>query len=254
MFSVRITSNCRGVEHQLHGGVIHVEVVHFHFGVLGGQGAHLLAPEAGGFEHVGLIDQREVLAAANGGLESQVRDAADFVAAVHAVVVGPFAVGGAALVAEVQATGELAVDNQVGAPDAGRLQRRMGQQHVVGHHGADVGEQTQLLAQAQQALLGAHGGGGVVVVLRVADGSEQHGIGGAAGFQGFVGQGVAGGVDGAGPHQVRDEVEVVVEAFGHGFEHFHGLPAHFGSDAIAGQHGYFLAYHFVSQVQGRFNS
>ena len=93
-----------------------------------------------------------------------------------------------AAVAEVDAAGQLAHHEQVGALDPLALERARVEQRRAGPHRAQVGEQAEPLAQAEQALLGARlrrvGG----VPLGAADGGEQHGVGAAAGVEHLVGQ------------------------------------------------------------------
>ena len=121
-------------------------------------------------------------------------------AAVAAQVGG--GVGGARLLAEVDAAGELAHDEQVGALDdlaaqrAGVVERRQRADR------AQVRVQAQALAQAEQALLGARRVGVGRVPLRAADGGEQHGVGAAAGGEDLVGQRDAVGVDRRAAEQV----------------------------------------------------
>ena len=105
---------------------------------------------------------------------------------VDAGVVGRVAVEAA--VAEVDAAGELAHHEQVGALDPLALERAGVEQRRAGPHRAQVGEQAEPLAQAEQALLGARRVGVGGVPLRAADGGEQHGVGAAAGVEHLVGE------------------------------------------------------------------
>ena len=67
---------------------------------------------------------------------------------------------------------------------------------LEGLHGTDVGKETQLLAHGEQALFGAHLGGGVIVKLGVAYGREEYGIGLLTHLESLFGEGVALLVDG----------------------------------------------------------
>ena len=127
------------VEDDLHGRVVHEQEIEGHAGVLGGYALHGFAPEPGGFQHVGLIDEGELVAAGFGSPEGPVGNAQDFVAVVGAVVVGAGAVLGAALFAEVNTARQLPVNEDVGALNALSLEGRVGQQLVVGRDGANVG-------------------------------------------------------------------------------------------------------------------
>ena len=128
------------------------------------------------------------------GAEGDARDALDLGDGVDAQVAG--AVGGARLLAEVDAAGELAHDEQVGALDDARASAGSRRSSAVdGPHRAQVRVQARALAQAEQALLGARRVGVGRVPLRAADGREQDGVGRAAGGERLVGQRGAVGVD-----------------------------------------------------------
>jgi hypothetical protein len=73
-------------------------------------------------------------------------------------------------------------------------------QLLVADGGAEVGEQPQVLAQAQDGLLGTQRAV-ELVVLPVADGAEQHGVGLFGELERGVGQGVAMGFVGGAAHQ-----------------------------------------------------
>ena len=105
------------------------------------------------------------------------------------------AVAVAAAVAEVDAAGELADDEQVGAGDP--LARAAGwrDQRRAGPDRAQVRVEAQPLAQAEQALLGARRVGVGRVPLRAADGAEQDRVGGPAGLEHPAGERDAVGVD-----------------------------------------------------------
>ena len=106
--------------------------------------------------------------------------------AVGAGVVGGVAV--AAAVAEVDAAGELAHDEQVGALDALAAQRAGVEQRARRADRAQVGEQLEPLAQAEQALLGARLRRVGRVPLGAADGGEQDGVGVLAGLERLGGE------------------------------------------------------------------
>ena len=98
--------------------------------------------------------------------------------AVGAVVVGGVPV--AARLAEVDAAGELAHHQQVGALDPLALERAGVQQRGARPHRAQVGEQAQPLAQAEQPLLGPRRGRVLRhrgVPLGPAHRGQQHGVG-----------------------------------------------------------------------------
>ena len=78
--------------------------------------------------------------------------------------------------AEIDAAGQLAHDQDVEALDELALQRGGVGERRIADGRAQVGEQAEILAQPQQAGLGAHVVGDLVP-LRAADGAEQHGVG-----------------------------------------------------------------------------
>ena len=94
----------------------------------------------------------------------------------------------ARLRAEVDAAGELAHDEQVGALDQLALERAGVVERRQRAHRAQVRVQAERLAQAEQALLGPRRGRVGRVPLRAADRGEQHGVGRPAGGDGRVGQ------------------------------------------------------------------
>ncbi len=105
-----------------------------------------------------------------------------------------------------------------------------------GLHGAYVGEEPEALAHGEEALLGADAGGGVVVILGVADGGEEDGVGLAADVVGVFGEGVAEGVDGCGAAEGLVVVDGVSELVTDGGHDVDSLAGYFGSDAVSGQY------------------
>ena len=196
-----------------------------------------LAPEPRGLEHVGLVDRGDArlaagaLGAAAGRLEGGAGDPLDFVDRVLAGVVGGVAV--AAAVAEVDAAGQLADDEQVGAGDPLLAQRAGADQGRAGPDRAQVGVEAHALAQAEQALLGARRVGVGGVPFGAADGAEQDRVGGPAGLQHLVGEGGAVGVDRAAADQALVELELA--------QRLQQLPRggdDLGADPVAGQDDY----------------
>ena len=111
-------------------------------------------------------------------------------------------------VAEVDAAGQLADDEQVGAGDPLLAQRAGADQGRAGPDRAQVGVEAHPLAQAEQALLGARRVGVGGVPFRAADGAEQDRVGGPAGVEHLVGEGGAVLVDRAAAHQPLVELEL----------------------------------------------
>src|SRR5919106_1568296 len=164
-------------------------------------------PQPGGLEHVGLVDGRHPGASLAtrgprrlassprpGGLERRAGDALDLPARVRARVVGlPVA---APAISEVDPSGELANDEQVGSPDPLLAQGAGMGEGGAGTDRTQVGVQAEALAQAEQSLLGPGGVGVGALPLRAAHGAEQHRVGLGAG----------------GEHLVRERGPVLVDA------------------------------------------
>ena len=204
MFSVRITSKCRGAEISciaaLSTSRCSSSIVRELAAV---DVAHDLPPQTAGLEHVGLVDARHARARRP---ERDPRDPLDLLARVHAGV--RRRVVGTGLLAEVDPSGQLADHHQVGALDQLALQRARVIQRRDRPHGPQVREQPEPLAQAQQALLGPGLGRVGRVPFRTSDGGEQHGVRPAARLERFVRQRRPVGVDRRSAYQVLLVIEL----------------------------------------------
>ena len=208
-------------------------------GVLGGHGGEDPLPEpAGVHQHVVLVHQGDLVAAPGGPLEGVPDDALDAVRGVDADLGGDLG-GGAgaddAAVADVQALGALADDDEVDLALAGHRRGqgsdRAGEQpagpqvHVVVEGEAQLEQQTPLEQPA-----GHVGGAG-----RRADGAEQDGVG-----LGQLGQhGVRQHLTGALPVA---RAQVVVRGGDHALtdhrvEDLEALGDDLGTDAVTADHG-----------------
>ena len=150
-----------------------------------------LAPKAAGGQHVGLIQAphlgRRVLG--QGEEAAEAGDALNLGAAVGLRVHGEARAVVLLAVAKVDAAGELAHDDEVGAAADLGLERRAVDEGLGGKVArAQVAVGTKLLAQLQDALLGADGRVGAP--FRAANGTEENGVGGAGSSDGLVGAGV----------------------------------------------------------------
>jgi hypothetical protein len=152
---------------------------------------HDLAPQPPRLEHVHLVDRGDARA---GGAERDPGDPLDLPRAVLAQVrrVGLRA----RLRAEVDAAGELADDEQVGALDQLALERARVVERGQRADRAQVGVEAERLAQPEQPCSGRGAPGSVESHFGPADGGEQDGVGRAAGHHGVVGQRAAVRVDG----------------------------------------------------------
>ena len=151
--------------------------------------AHLrdgLAPQAAGFQHIGLVDRGETAAPQAGLFEGDAGDAGDLRAAVGAGV-GGLAVRALAQ-AEIDAAGQLAHDQQVRPRYEVGSQRGLVRQRGVHAGRSQIGIDAERLAQGQKAGFGARGG---LVPFGSAHCAEEDRVGGLAGGQGLVGQGFA---------------------------------------------------------------
>ena len=168
--------------------------------------------------------------------EADPGDALDLGHAVGAVVVGGVAV--AARLAEVDAAGELAHHEQVGALDPVALQRAGVEQRgarAAPGAGWRTGRGPCAGPAAPARDAGCVGIGGVP--LRAADGGQQHGVGGPAGLEHLVGERGAVGVDRGAADQVLVELEVA-----DGVEHPDRGRDDLGADAVSGQGDYALGH------------
>ena len=231
---------------QLHGRVVHQQVLDFHIGVfLLADAVHNLAPHAAGFKHVGLIDAGHLVATLARSLERLAGDALNLVLTILKRIVGALAlrsVGAGALLvvealtfAEVQASGELAHDHKVDALDDLGLKRGGACERIEDLHGTQVGVQTQALADTQKARLGARRAGIGGVPLRPAHGRKQHGIGGLCGFERSCRQRVAHRVDGGAADKRIGAGELHVVLLAHRFKNLHAFGNDFRADAVARQ-------------------
>jgi len=135
---------------------------------------------------------------------------------------------------EVRAARQLAHEQDVHAFEQVGAQRGVPGQRGIDLHRAQVGEQVEVLAQLEQALLRADRRGGVGP-LRPADRAEQHGVGALAGGQRVVGERVPYGVDGAAAHHAFVVGEGVPVALGDAVEHAPRLRDDLRADPVAGE-------------------
>ena len=163
------------------------------------------------------------------------RQALDLVQGVDAGVERPL--GLASPLAEVEAAGELAHHEQVGALDALAPERAGVVERRPGPHRPQVGVEAQPGAQAEQALLRPRLVGVGGVPPRPAHRAEQHGVRAGARRQHLVGEGRAVGVD------RRPADEVLVPGDGQpvvGGDRVHDLARdlhHLGADPVAREQG-----------------
>jgi hypothetical protein len=212
-------------------------------GILLANARHHVAPELRGLEYVGLVDRADLAASRPGGAERDVADALDLRLAVahgvEAFALGVRADPHAARLAEVDVTGELAQDHQIEALDHLALERRGTDQLRKEERGPEIGEQAELLAQAQQTGAGPHcvGDG---FVARHARGAEQDRVSLTRDLQRRGRQGIPSSINAGRADRRLGQLHGHVRA-DDGLQHLDGLRRHFRADAVAGKNGYLHA-------------
>ena len=224
-----------GFGEHAHGGVVDEHVIGFHIGPLGFHLLGYLTPQTAACQHVGLVDDGEMVAALTGHIERHAKDALNLGTGVDVGIVGAVVV--LVFLSKVHAARELADDHEVGTSQELVLQGRLVEQAREGGDGTHVGVEAQFLAHGKQSLFGAHGSRGVVVEAQVAHGGEEHGIGTHAHLMGGLRIGVADEVDGMSATDGLLVGELVVELAGDGVHDGHSLLHDLGPDSVAGQNG-----------------
>ena len=171
-------------------------------------------------------------------LEGDARDAFDLVGVVNLGVDGALLavaeVSDGLRLAEINAAGEFAQDDDVEALDHLALEARGFGQRRIADRRPDVGEQAEVLAQTQQTRLGPHVVGHLVP-FRPADRAEDHGVAGVRLGHGVVGDRDPMGVVAAAPDQRLVDVEAGDGLFREEIDEPLHLGHDFRADAVAGQ-------------------
>jgi hypothetical protein len=132
-------------------------------------------PQPRRLEHVRLVHGRKLPPPRARELRGRAHDALDLARRVDARVERPFLPpvdALASLLAEVDATGQLAHDDEVDATEPLGLERRDRGETSVHRDRAEIGVHAESPAERQEPLLGPHRRGRIVP-LRTADGAEQ---------------------------------------------------------------------------------
>ena len=177
--------------HKLHRAVIGQHVAEIGIGVfIFADPGCFLAPEHTGFHYVVLFDRAHSIAALLGKIERDTADTADFLGRVdlrvHAAALAICQGLDAAGLAEIDATGQFADEQDIEPGDKFALQAGRIGKRIEADRGTQVSEQVHVLAQPQQAGFRAHVIADIIP-LRTADSTEQHGIGINRNVHGFVG-------------------------------------------------------------------
>ena len=244
----------RGLEHELHRAIVHEHVIERHVGIFFGDAGDGFAPEDAVFQHVRFIDARQFLAAQLRGFERDVRDAFDLGRGVnHRINRALLAVGerlGLLGLTEIHAAGQFAHHEDINAVALAFFRERAGVgKHLGQFHRAQIREQAEFLAQAQQC--GAFGTfflGNRRVAIRQTDGAEEDGIRFLADLQRDVGERLLGEIN-AGPAdgRIRD-VEFEAEPFFGGAENFDGFAHDFRPDAVAREGSDVECFHELERI------
>ena len=136
--------------------------------------------------------------------------------------------------AEIDAAGQFADDDDVEALDHLRLQRRGAGERGIADRRADVGVEREILAQAQQARLRPHLIGHVGP-FRAADRRQQHRVGGLRARHVGVADRLAMRVEGAAADQPLFSLEACAALFVEEGDHLLRFGHHLGADAVAGE-------------------
>ena len=107
------------------------------------------------------------------------------------------------------------------------------EQALEGLHRTDIGKESEFLPHGKQALFGTDGRSGVIVVLGIAHGSEEHCVGLLTCIESILWEGVAHHIDGMGTANGFFILYLVAELLCHGIHDGHALGHDLGAYAIA---------------------
>ena len=218
-----MTFELGGFEDERHGGSVHVHVGEMDIGKLAADAGNDFAPQPRALQNVRLVDREQAPAAGARELKCDAGNALDLRLAVAHGVDGLARAGDAVVLsingtglAEIQSAEQFAHDENVGSFDDFFAQRRAGSQRGIIDSGTEVGESAELLAEAQQSSFGAKFAR-IMIEGRTADGSKQHGLGGEAGLNCSVRQGIAELCQSNAADFFFVKLEIVAKAAGHFF-------------------------------------
>ena len=145
-----------GLPHDLHRGVVDIHMRELDIGKFRFmQRDDFLAPQHAGLQHVGLVDRTDLVPSRPRQFESGARDAANLISGVlFGVEAAALPVGerlDAARLAEIDAAGQFADDDEIDVPQHAGLERRGIRQRRMGNDRPEIGVEIVFAAQAEQA-------------------------------------------------------------------------------------------------------
>ena len=205
-------------------------------------------PEHAGLHHVALVGAGDLIAAPARQVEGDAADALDLESVVDlrvdAALLAVAEVDDLLGLAEIDAAGQLAHDQDVEAFDDLALQRRGVGERGIADGRAQVGVEAEVFAQPQQAGFGArvigHG-----VPFGAADGGQHHRVGGLRQRHVGVADGLAMGVIGAAADQGFFRLEAGDAGAAMPGDDLFQLRHDLGPDAVAGKQEEFVGRHRV---------
>src|SRR6266853_1047777 len=146
-----------GLDDQRHGGRVYVHVGELYIGKIAGDASDDFSPETRALQNIRLVDGEQTPAAGSREFKCNAGDALDLrLTVVHGVERAARAVRAidGARLAEIQSAKQFADDEDVGSFDDFLAQRRAGSEHRIKDSGTEIGESSELLAEAQQSSFG----------------------------------------------------------------------------------------------------
>ena len=236
-----------GPAHELHAQRICQHVIELHICIFAlVQGADDFVPKHAGFHHIALFRRGHFVTALARQLKSDATDALDFVSVIDlridAALLAIAEIDDFFRLAKIDATCQLAHDHNVEAFDNLALERGIIRQSRIADRRAQIGEETQILAQTQQARFRAH----IVrhaVPFRTADCAKNDRVAFHRELHVAFADGLAMRIIGRTAHEARLALErgdpLLAKPIGH-FDHF----GHdFRANAVAGQKKEFVRRH-----------
>jgi CheY-like chemotaxis protein len=209
---------------------------HRHLGILPGYPLGRFTPQTRGFQHVGLVDDRQFAAARHGQPERHVQDPFDLRDRVGAGVEGARALLVAALrTAEVNAAREFAHDDHVKA--SSRDVCAQGRKTVESREDAcrtQVAKELVALAQRQKRPRFRTLFVREMIPLRAADAAKENGFSSVTGCNCFFRKRRAAGINGGAAHEFFRTFNGKAEFACGGIKYAECLAHNFGADAVAG--------------------